>query len=64
MKAKTVSVALSQQQYLAMKHAIQNRHELTDVLARMEGLSRRFIFKNLPEPRRRKRLTNKVLVLN
>lgn len=63
-KAKTVSVALSQEQYLAMKQAIENWHNLQDILGRMQVLSRRMIFENLPEPPRRKRLTKKVLGLN
>ncbi len=63
-KAKTVSVALSQEQYLAMKQAIENWHEAQGILTRMQALSRQFIFENLPEPPRRKRLTKKVLGLN
>jgi cyclopropane fatty-acyl-phospholipid synthase-like methyltransferase len=63
-KAKTVSVALSKEQYLAMKQAIENWHNLQDILARMQGLSRQMIFEYLPEPRRRKRLPKKVLGVN
>lgn len=63
-KAKTVSVALSQEQFLALKEAIDNWHQVKDILERMQGLSRQIIFETLPNPRRRKRLTNKVLGLN
>lgn len=64
MKAKTVSVALSQQQYLALKQAIDNWHEAQQCLERMQALSREYIFKTLPEPHRRKRLSKKVLGIN
>lgn len=63
-KAKTVSVALSQEQYLTLKQAIENWHELQRNLQRMQVLSREMIFKTLPEPPRRKRLSKKVLGLN
>ena len=62
-KAKTVSVALSQEQYLAMKHAIENWHTVKQTLERMQVLSRELIFQTLPNPPRRKRLTKKVLGL-
>jgi hypothetical protein len=63
-KAKTVSVALSHEQYLAMKQAIENWHEVKEVLEQMQALSRQIIFQTLPNPPRRKRLTKKVLGLN
>jgi|SRR5215204_4676157 len=63
-KAKTVSVALSKEQYEALKQAIENWHELQDLLREMQALSRRFIFENLPNPPRRKRLGKRVLGLN
>jgi hypothetical protein len=62
-KAKTVSVALSQEQYLAMKDAIENWRELKQTLERMQALSRQLIFQTLPNPPRRKRLSSKVLGL-
>jgi hypothetical protein len=62
-KAKTVSVALSREQYVALKQAIENWRKLKDTLKRMESLSRQFIFQTLPNPPRRKRLTKKVLGL-
>ena len=63
-KAKTVSVALSKEQYEALKQAIDNWHELQDLLRQMQVLSRRFIFKTLPNPPRRKRLGKRVLGVN
>jgi hypothetical protein len=63
LKAKTVSVALSQEQYLEMKQAIDNWHQLQKILQRMQALSRQRIFETLPEPPRRKHLSKKVLGL-
>jgi hypothetical protein len=63
-KAKTVSVALSQEQYRALKTAIDNWHEAQEILKQMQGLSRQVIFQTLPNPPRRKRLGKKVLGTN
>jgi uncharacterized protein DUF6788 len=62
-KAKTVSVALSRQQFVALKQAIENWHEVRQTLERMQALSRQIIFQSLPNPPRRKRLSKKVLGL-
>jgi hypothetical protein len=62
-KAKTVSVALSQEQYEALKKAIENWREAQEILHRMQVLSREVIFGTLPSPPRRKRLGKKVLGL-
>jgi hypothetical protein len=62
-KGKTVSVALSKEQYEALKQAIENWRELQETLKRMQQLSRLMIFQTLPNPTRRKRLTKKVLGL-
>src|SRR5882724_1984729 len=63
-KAKTVSVALSREQYEALKEAIANWREAQEILQRMQVLSREIIFGTLPNPSRRKRLPKKVLGLN
>jgi len=63
-KAKTVSVALSEEQYQALKAAIQNWKEVQELLRQMQALSRQIIFETLPNPPRRKRLGKKVLGLN
>ena len=63
-KGKTVSVALSEEQYHALKEAILNWQRMQDILKEMQQLSRQFIFTTLPSPRRRKRLSKKVLGLN
>ena len=62
-KAKTVSVALSKEQYEALKQAIENWHQVQEILRHMQTLSRQVIFETLPSPPRRKRLGKKVLGL-
>jgi hypothetical protein len=62
-KAKTVSVALSKEQYEALRDAINNWKELERTLHQMQLLSRKMIFESLPNPPRRKRLGKKVLGL-
>jgi len=62
-KAKTVSVALSREQYEALKQAIENWHQVQEILRLMQTLSRQVIFETLPSPPRRKRLGKKVLGL-
>ena len=47
MKGKTVSVALSKEQYQALKEAIENWRELQEILRRMQALSRQVIFETL-----------------
>jgi len=61
---KTVSVALSKEQFRAMQEAIENWRKTQRTLARMEQLSRLVIFGTLPDTRRRKPLTKRVLGLN
>lgn len=63
-KGKTVSVALSKEQYEALQQAIGNWREVQEILRRMQALSRQVIFETLPNPPRRKRLGKKVLGLN
>jgi hypothetical protein len=62
-KAKTVSVALSKEQYEALQQAIENWREVQETLRQMQALSRQIIFETLPGPPRRKRLGKKVLGL-
>ncbi len=63
-RGKTVSVALSKEQFTALQEAIAEWRELEQVLQRMQQLTRLRIFGTLPDTRRRKRLTKKVLGLN
>jgi hypothetical protein len=61
---KTVSVALSQAQFAAMKEAVTNERKLWKIVQAMERVSRRIIFASVADTRRRKRLSKKVLGLN
>jgi hypothetical protein len=60
---KTVTVALSPEQFLALRQAIENRRNLQKTIAKMESLSRQILFGTLPDTRRRKSLTKRVLGL-
>ena len=60
-RRKTVSVALSKEQYLWLKKAIQNWRKVQATLLQMEQLSRALMFQTLPDPRRRKPLSKKVM---
>jgi hypothetical protein len=62
-KGKTVSVALSAEQYQALREAIGNWREAQAILRAMQALSREHIFNTLPHPLRRKRLGKRVLGL-
>ena len=61
---KTVSVALSKEQFEAMQEAVANERKLWKIVREMERVSRRIIFASAPDTRRRKRLSKKVLGLN
>jgi len=60
-KGKTVSLALSQEQYLWLKEAIENWRTLQATLKEMQRLSREELFETVPEPKRRKPVSKKVL---
>ena len=60
-KAKTVSVALSQEQYEWLRAAIAEWRRVQATLREMQRLSRRVLFETLPNPHRRKRLGQKTL---
>ena len=62
-KGKTVSVALSKEQFDAMREAIGNWRDIQKTLTRMEQITRQIIFTSLPDTKRRKPLTNNVLGL-
>lgn len=63
-KAKTVSVALSREQYQWLREAIANWRQLQKTLGQMQRLSRKVLFQTLPHPKRRKPLSQRVLGLN
>ncbi len=60
-KGKTVSVALSREQYEWLRSAIAQWREVQTTLKEMQRLSRQVLFETLPHPPRRKRLGKKVL---
>jgi len=62
-RGKTVSVALSQEQYEWLKEAIANWRRVQQTLKEMQRLSRQVLSATVPNPRRRKRLGKKVLGL-
>ncbi len=60
---KTVSVALSKEQYEWLKAAIENWRRMQATLKEMQRLSRRVLFETVKNPPRRKRLGKRVLGL-
>ena len=62
-RAKTVSVALSKEQYEWLKSAIANWRAMQAVIKEMQKLSRQVLFATVPNPPRRKRLGKRVLGL-
>jgi len=58
---KTVSVALSPEQFAAMRKAVSNRQKLRKTLQHMESISRQIIFVSAPDTRRRKQISRRVL---
>lgn len=61
---KTVTVALTGEEFARMAEAVKDYRRLRQHLSKMERLSRRIIFQSTPNPRRRKRLSKKVLGIN
>jgi uncharacterized protein DUF6788 len=61
---KTVTVALSAEQFSWLKQAIGNQREVWDILMQLQQLSAEHALQNLPGPARRKRLSKKCLGLN
>ncbi len=62
-RGKTVSVALSREQFEWLRAAIGNWRHVQQTLKHMQQLSRKVLFETLPHPPRRKRLGKKVLGL-
>jgi hypothetical protein len=62
-KGKTVSVALSREQFEWFEAAIKQWRHTQAILKEMQQLSRQVIFQTAPHPPRRKRLSKKVLGL-
>ncbi len=58
---KTITLALSPEQFQVIGKAIDNRRKLGKTLTQMEKISHRILFSSLPDTRRRKPLDKKVL---
>jgi hypothetical protein len=53
-KGKTLSIAISQQQYSELKQAIANQNKLDKILAQMRSLTEEIIFTTTPGVKKRK----------
>lgn len=62
-KGKTVSLALSKEQFEWLDQAIANWRALQQTVKQMQRLSREVLFTTVPHPPRRKRLSKKVMGL-
>ena len=62
-RAKTVTVALSHEQYLWLRQAVANQRKLQRIINQMQTLSRQVLFDTVPGVVRRKHLGKKVLGL-
>jgi hypothetical protein len=61
---KTVTVALSAEQFAWLKQAVAHQRQAWDILLRMQQLSLQYMWNNLPAASRRKRLSKKTMGLN
>jgi hypothetical protein len=62
-KGKTVSVALSREQFEWLQSAIAQWRDVQTTIREMQRLSRQVLFATIPHPPRRKRLGKRVLGL-
>ena len=60
---KTVTVALSREQFEWLQAAIRNQRELWDLLTQMQQMSLDYMWKHLPSTKRRKRLSKRTMGL-
>ena len=63
-KGKTVSLALSKEQFQWLEQAVANWRALQATLKQMQRISRTVLFSTVPHPPRRKRLSKRVLGTN
>jgi phosphodiesterase/alkaline phosphatase D-like protein len=63
-EGKTITVALSAEQFAWLKAAIANQRKTWEIMAQMHQLTLEYMWKHLPSTARRKRLTKKTLGLN
>lgn len=61
---KTVTVALTREQFQQLQEAVKNYRQVRRLLSQMEKLSRKIIFQKAPHLRRRKHLSAIVLGTN
>ena len=61
---KTVTLALSLEQYQWMENAVANQRRVWDILIEMQQITAEYMIANLPHPPRRKKLSKKRLGLN
>jgi len=61
---KTVTVALSAEQFAWMKKAVANQRKVWDILLQMQHQTAEYMLTNLPNPPRRKPLSKKRFGLN
>lgn len=61
---KTVTVALSAEQFAWLQQAIANQRKAESLLSQMHQLTLDYMWKHLPSTSRRKRLSKKTLGLN
>ena len=64
MRGKTISVALSREQYEWLREAIANWRQVQQTLKEMQGLSRQVLLSTVPHLPRGKKLGKKILGLN
>lgn len=58
---KTITVALSPEQFQWLKQAVENERKLWKTIQNMERISRQLLFETMPHTHRRKRLSKRVL---
>ena len=63
-EGKTVTVALSAEQFVWLKSAIANQRKVWTLLEQMNQLTLEYMWKKLPSTTRRKRRSKKTLGLN
>jgi hypothetical protein len=63
-EGKTVTVALSSEQFVWLKRAVANQRRVWTLLDQMNQLTLAYMWKNLPGTARRKHLSHKTLGLN
>jgi phosphodiesterase/alkaline phosphatase D-like protein len=63
-EGKTITVALSAEQFAWLKAAIANQRKAWEIMAQMHQLTLAYMWKHLPSTSRRKKLSKKILGLN